>query len=308
MTGALNTLGTAVSALQQQYASVVTTGVSSVTLGLTNVKGLFLVSGTSGSPTAFTVPNVSTVAWNIGSQIDFIALNADNFTITGAGGVTIRTPVGNLAATNSLYHLIYIDTNLWELTRVPVDSTHLTNASGVSGSTVSDALNTLATSVGAVNTLIGNYTFLNTCVYPIVPVLSPSGWTFLTGSSFNWSGAAITGQFLGAAGPFAYGSAIDQFYVLITPAGGGAHGGLLPTNMPRLRVWRREATTSTLVLSVTDPSGSAAVYETPHFIGGAISSPNGVTGSASFTWELLDEGGTNSVTGLQIISVHVVAV
>ena len=293
MTGALNTLGTAVSALNQQYASVVTTGLSSVTIGLTNIKGLFLVSGTAGSPTAFTVPLHATVAFPIGSQIDFIALNADNFSITGAGGVTIRTPVGNIAATNSLYHLIYIDTDLWELTHVPVDSSHLTNSSSVVGTTVSDALNTLF------NKVVTNRWA------PLIVGFPQTYWSFNAGIGILSTGSGGSGTFRIPLGPFGSNDSISGVTVVFK---GASHGSLVGLTMPVLRLYIGSTTGSSVAALATasDPSASTGAYAASHswtatIGGGPVSAANN-----NFWAEFDDESGTGAGVGGLLIGVAAV--
>lgn len=89
--------------------------VSSFTLALSDVDGLITVN--SSSATILTVPNNSTVPFDIGSRIKIVQLGTAQITISAAVGVTVNSPTGYVktAQRYSMIDLYKIATNAWLL-------------------------------------------------------------------------------------------------------------------------------------------------------------------------------------------------
>lgn len=78
-----------------------------------------LVTLSNGSPIAVTIPSAATVAFPIGTQIDFLQIGAGKVTFAGAvspDAVTINSLAGNLSASRwCKYSLVKTATNTWNL-------------------------------------------------------------------------------------------------------------------------------------------------------------------------------------------------
>jgi hypothetical protein len=86
---------------------------TAVTAALTDVGKL--ISFTSGTAVAFTIPANATVAFSVGDQINILQAGTATVTITPAATVTVRSSGAKLK-TNDQYSLatcIKIDTNEW---------------------------------------------------------------------------------------------------------------------------------------------------------------------------------------------------
>jgi hypothetical protein len=86
---------------------------TAVTAALTDVGKL--ISFTSGTAVAFTIPANATVAFSVGDQINILQYGTATVTITPAATVTVRSSGAKLK-TNDQYSLatcIKIDTNEW---------------------------------------------------------------------------------------------------------------------------------------------------------------------------------------------------
>jgi hypothetical protein len=101
-----NILATSIVALNTQSGTA-------VTAALTDVGKL--ISFTSGTAVAFTIPANATVAFSVGDQINILQAGTATVTITPAATVTVRSSGAKLK-TNDQYSLatcIKIDTNEW---------------------------------------------------------------------------------------------------------------------------------------------------------------------------------------------------
>jgi len=101
-----NILATSIVALNTQSGTA-------VTAALTDVGKL--ISFTSGTAVAFTIPANATVAFAVGDQINILQAGTATVTITPAATVTVRSSGAKLK-TNDQYSLatcIKIDTNEW---------------------------------------------------------------------------------------------------------------------------------------------------------------------------------------------------
>jgi len=101
-----NILATSIVALNTQ-------SVTAVTAALTDVGKL--ISFTSGTAVAFTIPANATVAFSVGAQSNIHQYGTATVTITPAATVTVRSSGAKLK-TNDQYSLatcIKIDTNEW---------------------------------------------------------------------------------------------------------------------------------------------------------------------------------------------------
>jgi len=101
-----NILATSIVALNTQSGTA-------VTAALTDVGKL--ISFTSGTAVAFTIPANATVAFSVGDQINILQAGTATVTITPAATVTVRSSGAKLK-TNDQYSIatcIKIDTNEW---------------------------------------------------------------------------------------------------------------------------------------------------------------------------------------------------
>ncbi|GEO08778.1 hypothetical protein SAE01_12740 [Segetibacter aerophilus] len=106
------------------------TQTSSYTLGLSDSSGV-LLNVNSPSPATVTVPNNSSVALPIGTQVNVGQTGAGQLSFIAASGVTINTAGDSLKlrAINSKASLIKIGTNTWDLVGdlATPDFSHVTN-------------------------------------------------------------------------------------------------------------------------------------------------------------------------------------
>jgi len=101
-----NILATSIVALDTQSGTAVTAALTQVGK---------LISFTSGTAVAFTIPANATVAFAVGDQINILQAGTATVTITPAATVTVRSSGAKLK-TNDQYSLatcIKIDTNEW---------------------------------------------------------------------------------------------------------------------------------------------------------------------------------------------------
>lgn len=101
-----NILATSIVALNTQSGTA-------ITAALTDVGKL--ISFTSGTAVAFTIPANATVAFSVGDQINIYQAGTATVTITPAATVTVRSSGAKLK-TNDQYSIatcIKIDTNEW---------------------------------------------------------------------------------------------------------------------------------------------------------------------------------------------------
>lgn len=91
----------------------------------------------------------------------------------------------------------------------------------------------------------------------------------------------------------------DQIDVEIDPGTGRAG---LPATMPRVELWKYGA--SSAIAGQNDSSGSLAVYEVPHTITLSFSAQSYDPGAA-YILRFQGEAGTNSQSGLEILSMSV---
>ena len=101
-----NILATSIVALNTQSGTA-------ITAALTDVGKL--ISFTSGTAVAFTIPANATVAFSVGDQINIYQASTATVTITPAATVTVRSSGAKLK-TNDQYSIatcIKIDTNEW---------------------------------------------------------------------------------------------------------------------------------------------------------------------------------------------------
>ena len=99
--------------LATSIVALVTQSGTAVTAALTDVGKL--ISFTSGTAVAFTIPANATVAFSVGDQINILQYGTATVTITPAATVTVRSSGAKLK-TNDQYSLatcIKIDTNEW---------------------------------------------------------------------------------------------------------------------------------------------------------------------------------------------------
>jgi len=99
--------------LASSIVALVTQSGTAVTAALTDVGKL--ISFTSGTAVAFTIPANATVAFSVGDQINILQYGTATVTITPAATVTVRSSGAKLK-TNDQYSLatcIKIDTNEW---------------------------------------------------------------------------------------------------------------------------------------------------------------------------------------------------
>ena len=99
--------------LATSIVALVTQSGTAVTAALTDVGKL--ISFTSGTAVAFTIPANATVAFAVGDQINIYQASTATVTITPAATVTVRSSGAKLK-TNDQYSIatcIKIDTNEW---------------------------------------------------------------------------------------------------------------------------------------------------------------------------------------------------
>jgi hypothetical protein len=99
--------------LATSIVALVTQSGTAVTAALTDVGKL--ISFTSGTAVAFTIPANATVAFSVGDQINIYQAGTATVTITPAATVTVRSS-GSKLKTNDQFSLatcIKIDTNEW---------------------------------------------------------------------------------------------------------------------------------------------------------------------------------------------------
>jgi len=99
--------------LATSIVALVTQSGTAVTAALTDVGKL--ISFTSGTAVAFTIPANATVAFSVGDQINIYQAGTATVTITPAATVTVRSS-GTKLKTNDQYSVatcIKIDTNEW---------------------------------------------------------------------------------------------------------------------------------------------------------------------------------------------------
>ncbi len=193
-----------------EYLTTTSTS-TSFTLGLAHLRSLIQITG-SGS-VVVTAPDNATVAFPPHSYVDFLQTSSSvvSLTFVGAAGVTVfssGTPITTrqwmtwrlMKLTNAIWILYQYDiervTSVFSRTGVVVaasgdyTSTLVTNSSAVSGATVTAALNTLNTQLGA---LVTGVSSVFTRTGAVVAVAGDYNSTHITNSS------AVTGATVTAA-------------------------------------------------------------------------------------------------------------
>jgi hypothetical protein len=97
------------------YRPIVTQAGTSITLALTDADSY--IRTTNGSAVTITVPPNSSVAFNIGTEIDVIQAGAGQVTFAAGGGVTVNSAASLLSLTGqySAAVLKKVDTDEWDL-------------------------------------------------------------------------------------------------------------------------------------------------------------------------------------------------
>jgi len=99
--------------LASSIVALVTQSGTAVTAALTDVGKL--ISFTSGTAVAFTIPANATIAFSVGDQINILQYGTATVTITPAATVTVRSSGAKLKTNDqfSIATCIKIDTNEW---------------------------------------------------------------------------------------------------------------------------------------------------------------------------------------------------
>lgn len=194
-------------------------------------------------------------------------------------------------------------------------SSQIVNASGVPGSSISDALNVLHGSVTTLDSV--NITDNGSFLGPGVTVrdtldglegslagdvilslvsLDGNGWTFSVVN--GWAANGGGDVHMNPIGPIHLARKLTAVKVRISPV--TSHGSL-PGSLPTLAVYRVDTFGTTHQIgATTDPSASVPAYETPHDI--VVSGLSDVVATHSYFFVLTAESGLGAQSGTALVS------
>ena len=302
--------------LLKQFSTVATRS-TSFTLSASDYAALYLVTANI----TVTVPLTPGTPLTNGIRVVFV-LSGGTLTITPASGVTINTLGIMPTSTNSIIVLDKIGNNTWLKWSPtgPGSSTFITNGSSVSGTTVTDALNTVRTSAGifdpslaggptiedSFNTVLDQITQTalsgDVSIQQIVSFAGTPGWDF-NSTGIGWCSKFALGEAIWLAiGPIPPGAHITGVKVSIWPNSGHT---LMPATLPTLSVYEQRPGTGGFTLLgsvVTDASSGLGFYEVAHSL---VSSFSPLAAGTTSIWAKItaENDATHGVSGMTLINV-----
>jgi hypothetical protein len=300
--------------------------VANFTLNVSNVS--FLHSINVGSNITVTIPTAASSSIPVGSRFTvLLQASGSSVTFSPAVGVTLQTAWFTQPADRyTLFVLDCIGTNLWYIAPVysVIDTTEISNLSGVPGADVSTALDNLhdssgildgssvggGTVQGSLNLLFNSLSGLSGdySVSTVAVVPTGSDWGFGNRVTGFWQGGGTGRDIWFALGPMP--PSLRFFAVKVSIIPSGAHTGL-PSVMPTIGVQRSNPattetalTTITAANTVTDTSASVGFYEAGHTLTFTFGTPQTTT-STSYWLRLTDEGGTHAIAGMCVVNISI---
>ena len=261
---------------------------TSITINSGSMGQLTLLTGVG---VTITVPTLLASGLKVGCRVVYLLYGsgATITTITNSGGVTIHLPTVYPIDRYTRFNFDCIATDEWVISaeQLQINSSGVTNFSTATGTTVTNALTFL-------------YGYMESTSVGIVPCATPVSWNWGTtaGGYWAWTGAGVQGTFWGALPTLPNSGTLLTLSVTIRPV---SHTNL-PTNMPQFRLFHNIGLSTGAIFLLTD-SSTLAVYNAAHTITGTITAPAGTVAGNNFVWEVIDEGGTNSHPGLEILNI-----